>query len=506
MRKLCKLRFGAFAALVISVGAALGASTDPQNDFNAIYGKDLKAAVTPTQKVEFARQLIKDAAPIDDPNFQALLFNKAYELASIVPAGYPVAIQAMDGLAAAQPAQRSFADQKSLGIIERQSRSAAFSERRILSEEYLKRLLALLDHLDDQTAELLLQKSMPIAELAGQGWVTILGDHSREIRIRMAAAKSAESLKEKLQQNPRDAVSAVELVKCLTFQLDKPLEAIPYVSSQDPITRQLLEDASKAPEQLSADQLPRLWSWYQSHANKADRLSRAVSLRRAEEYLKLYLQLHTEPDVARLNASVALQDVVKEISLLHETPSVNINLGELIDPAKDTIAGKWSADGGMITCAAGNSSRLGIPYLPPTEYNFRMTFERSAPAAVFVTFPFGNRQVTWLCSCWDSVTSGFEMIGGKDARANPTMRKLSEVNKPGPHVVEIRVRSDHIAAFVDGSLEVRYMTDGSDLSSDALTGPYSLSIAVGNAPTPTMFSQLELFEVCGKGRQLSLHR
>lgn len=505
MRKLCKPRFGIVAALVVSV--SVGASADPQRDFDAIYAKDLKAAVTPSQKVEFARQLVKDAAALNDSNFQAMLLDRAYELASIVPAGYPVAVQAMDDLAAAQPAQKFLAGQKSLAVVERQCRLGTFSERRICADGYLGRLLPLLDHLDDETAQLLLQKSMPIAELAGRGWVTILGDHSREIRTRLAAAKTAAVLKQKVQQNPRDAASASELVNCLTFELDKPFDAIPYLKPEDTTTKRLLENASNAPQSLSADELWELWNWYKSHAGQGDRLSKAVSLRRAEEYLKLYLQLHSESDVARLNASVALEDVLKEISSLHEASSPIINLSQLIDPAKDTVSGRWSADGGIVTCAPGNSSRIGIPYLPPAEYNFKMTFDRSEPAAVFVTFPFGNRSVTWLCSCWDSVTSGFEMIGGKDARANPTMRKLSELNKPGPHVLEIRVRSDHIAAYVDGSLEVRYMTDGSDLSSDIPpTGPYSLSIAVGNASSSTMFSHLELFEVSGKGRQLAQQR
>jgi hypothetical protein len=491
---------------LIAAGAAAAATSDhdAQKTFDSIYGPSMKAAVTPAKKVDLARQLLREAGPLTDARFQAFLYEKAFELGTAAPAGYPVALEAMDELAKARPDLSAAARQKALSVLARECDVGPMPDRRDAADEYMSRLLPLLHDADDASAEAIVQKSMRIAELAGAGWAAVLGDVSREIRQRQAARRSATTLQAKLQQNPKDPQTLAELVQLLLIDLGQPNEAMAYADSLDAPTRRAITLSAKPLASLSPDEMMELGNWYEQHAMTAQGLRRASALRRARDYFQAYLSAHTQADDGRLRAKVALADIDKAEARDHASKSPMVDLLPLIDPVHDAMTGTWKLDDGKLQPTTGASTRLLIPYEPPAEFNFTATFERTGPIAEFFYFPFARRTVAWTCSCWDGQTSGFEMVVGKDARANSTTRRLPESSKPGPHTVEIRVRVDSISAYLDGKLVVRHLTNGSDLATFGPgTGAYGLGVGVGEwSGPPTVFSRIELFEVNGHGRAL----
>lgn len=482
--------------------AAATSDQDARKTFDSIYGPSVKAAVTPAKKVDLARQLLRDAGPLTDAPFQAFLYEKAFELGTAAPAGFPVALEAMDDLARTRPDLSAAAGQNALSVLARECEVGPLPDRRDAADEYMSRLLPRLHDADDAAAEAMVQKSMRIAELAGGGWAAVLGDVSREIRQRQAARRSATALQAKLQQNPKDPQTTAELVQLLLIDLGQPNEAMPYADSLDAPTRRAVALSARPLASLSPAERMELGNWYEQHATAAQGLRRASALRRARDYFQAYLAAHGQEDDGRLRARVALAEIDKAEARDHASKGPRIDLIPLIDPVRDGIAGTWKLEDGKLQPASGAGSRLLIPYEPPAEYNFTATFERTGPIAEFFYFPFARRTVVWTCSCWDGQTSGFELVEGKDARSNSTTRRLPESSKPGPHTVEIRVRVDSISAYLDGKLVVRHLTNGSDLATfGPATGAYGLGVGDGSG-SPTSFSHIELFEVNGHGRAL----
>src|SRR5829696_1935235 len=107
-------------AVVIALRFTAAAET-PEENFDKLYGEQAKRTLAqrdPKSAGDFAQTLIKDAAELkDDPKFQALVFNKAHEIA-FRGGAYPAAEEAMERLAAAQPALRREAEEKLLLALE----------------------------------------------------------------------------------------------------------------------------------------------------------------------------------------------------------------------------------------------------------------------------------------------------------------------------------------------------------------------------------------------------
>jgi hypothetical protein len=174
-------------------------------------------------------------------------------------------------------------------------------------------------------------------------------------------------------------------------------------------------------------------------------------------------------------------------------PLRKVDLFPHVDPARDTIAGNWRAEGGALMSDASRRARLGIRYAVPREYDFRVQFTQvDGNNCVVQMFTAGNPAALVLGG-WNRTVSGFQQINGKWANINATgVRKLQWENGR-MHTSVVRVRRDRIEAWLDGKLITSYATDGSDLSNRDWGVP-GYEIGLGSEVSSTIFHKIELVE------------
>ncbi|MBI5395018.1 MAG: hypothetical protein HZA91_06940 [Verrucomicrobia bacterium] len=180
-----------------------------------------------------------------------------------------------------------------------------------------------------------------------------------------------------------------------------------------------------------------------------------------------------------------------------------VNLMPLIDPAHDTVAGQWTASGGVLTCAPERFARIEIPFEPPEEYDFAITFCRQDGRETVAQFiSHRGRPQMWNMACDHSTAFGFDVVAGKPATDNSTtFRPGTPLENGRGYRSVLQVRSDGVRAYLDGRLICHWRTDYRDAS---VTPRWQLRrpnvLGVGAYQATTTFQRIELLEITGKGR------
>jgi len=179
-----------------------------------------------------------------------------------------------------------------------------------------------------------------------------------------------------------------------------------------------------------------------------------------------------------------------------------INLLALIDPEKDTVLGKWQKQNGQLSCSTKGVGRLEIPYQPPEEYDFKITFTRVAGNDSIDQYMFkADRHFMWQVGGYSHYL-GFEMINGQGVVTNPsgTQRYPPLVVNGRVHTSEVRVRNTGLSAYLDGQPVCQWNTDYSDMSCFRGFGPRQENLlAFGTIDSWVVFHTVEVREVTGRG-------
>jgi len=494
-----------FVAVVVLICAA---ASGPQESFDHLYASRLKAANTSAQKLEFARGLLKDATALtDDRPFQAFVYEKIYELTATDPLGYSIAYQAMDELVKAQPDLKAQIDDKLTVMLERQSRTGSPAERQAAAGHYVNRSLSQAESYeeagDSEHAITVLQKALPIAQIAGRERAAELGGRMKELRVRQVWEKQASEMSTRLANNPNDAKTALELVRLLVLDMDQPDRAGRIVpKAQDAQLTAAVLLAAKQSDTLMPDQLVRVANWYHEQALKASDTAKYVALRRASRYYGRFLKVYPREDASRLEVKLAFASVQKELSREPAPmPRRVVDLLLLADPKTGAVAGTWASAGSSLLATSTGFAKLAIPYTPPPEYTLRLTFHKPANTSVIVIASSAGHNFAWIVGAVDGTNSGFELVNGKIAKDNGSGVRLSAFRQAGDHTAEISVRDGLITATLDGSLVSRYEGDLSAVTLpvwDDLNGSM-LGIGVEQQGGPTIFQRLELAEFAEQG-------
>lgn len=182
-----------------------------------------------------------------------------------------------------------------------------------------------------------------------------------------------------------------------------------------------------------------------------------------------------------------------------------VNLLKSVNIDKDIVSGDWRIENGKLSCDVAYPATLELPYYPPKEYDFRVTFTIESVGNVGQVLCARGRQFGWYMGAYNNTQAGFQMIDGKAMPENPTgvKVKLFEANRTYTSLVE--VRGDGVKAYVDGTLISQWKTDYKNASlfpQSRLRGTDLLGVwAVG---TRTTFHSIQVREVSGKGAR-SLH-
>ncbi|MBI5684212.1 MAG: hypothetical protein HZC54_03960 [Verrucomicrobia bacterium] len=181
-----------------------------------------------------------------------------------------------------------------------------------------------------------------------------------------------------------------------------------------------------------------------------------------------------------------------------------VNLMPLIDPAIDTVRGKWSMRDNTLVSEPEQFSRIQIPFEPPQEYDFRIVFCRaSGEEDVNQYFSQTGRMAMWIMGAMKNRIFGFQMVGGKGAAANRTTLRTENCLKNGQASTSVlSVRRNGVKACLNGRLISQWVTDFSDASLDDQFWPMpdTRLLGVASHKSQVVFYRIELLELFGKGK------
>jgi len=178
-----------------------------------------------------------------------------------------------------------------------------------------------------------------------------------------------------------------------------------------------------------------------------------------------------------------------------------IDLLAIADPVKDTTRGKW-ARSGITLSTKGDHDQLELPYLPPTEYAFRIDFTPGGNTdTVFMRIAREGKTFRWMMGNNGNQLTNFELIDGKGLDGNKTIRKFKLVTGHR-YVAVIEVLKDKLKAYIDGELIIEWPTDYHEFSigKDGDWRAVDASkLAIGDWTTTTVFHRIEVMELSGTG-------
>ncbi|MCA9038257.1 MAG: protein kinase, partial [Planctomycetaceae bacterium] len=145
-----------------------------------------------------------------------------------------------------------------------------------------------------------------------------------------------------------------------------------------------------------------------------------------------------------------------------------IDLMPLIDPARDSVAGRWQKSGTELTVDSTVGARLAIPTELPAEYDFEIEFTRlNGIHSVAMIFVSNGCQATFDIDAWAQHIAGIQNINGQTIQPedpNPTAVADIRLTNGERYTASVRVRKNRIEASLNHRLLSTYRGDGSDLS------------------------------------------
>ena len=145
-----------------------------------------------------------------------------------------------------------------------------------------------------------------------------------------------------------------------------------------------------------------------------------------------------------------------------------VDLLKLIEPARDSISGGWTRDGGALVSPPGVPfARLQVPYAPPAAYQLTAVVERAAAGDSFsLGLVVGTSQPAVVLDGWNNKKSGIAMVDGRWGDWNETAVDTPDLLKGGQHTIVCRVQPDRIEVQVDQRTLIDWQGDSRRLSID----------------------------------------
>jgi hypothetical protein len=179
-----------------------------------------------------------------------------------------------------------------------------------------------------------------------------------------------------------------------------------------------------------------------------------------------------------------------------------IDLMPLIDPGKDAVVGKWEKKNGELLSGMASRGRIGIPYIPPDEYDVEVQYTRlgNDSNAIILYKPGASQFVLGIG--WHGRHMGFAMINGKSVDGNSTTKAIA-LTKNKTYACRVEVRDTYVRAYMDGKLMIEHKTDYRDFGMHHYWEIGSKNtLGLFDNVSPTRYHKIMLREVKGRGRPL----
>ncbi|HUU91007.1 MAG TPA: hypothetical protein VM238_07340 [Phycisphaerae bacterium] len=458
---ICLVFLAAFA-----VPAAEG--PDARAMFESLYGNDVDKVTRTRDKaddVALAARLLETARGQDvRPPLAAVLCEKAIDLGSTHPDGYDTAVDAAELTIEVAPDTAAKTYERLLTLREQQHRSAKGLDKIGAAETLIESLLVAADaHLeggDASEATGLMQRASRLAR-------AVRSDRQDEIQARMdrlaerlRAERQVEAYEKKLQAAPDDAATRNSLVRLCVVELDDPQRATTFLNDgcAEDLKKYVLAAAKgvgAAPELACLD----LAEWYRGLAEEASEAGKPAVLRRAKAYYERFLDLHEADDLARNQATLALEKVeadLAKLAALTETRVVGpgrwIDLLPLVNIQEDLNKKdqkcRWRDDG--LWVEGHDFVKVAMPCIPQGDYQVRVTFMRPGGtdiSSVSVYVPVGSKpvDVSWT----NKEHAGIGSVKPKPEKGQPGL-VLPKQEHTADITIRVRGNLGDITVLFDG--------------------------------------------------------
>lgn len=130
----------------------------------------------------------------------------------------------------------------------------------------------------------------------------------------------------------------------------------------------------------------------------------------------------------------------------------DVDLLQLIDPVRDARVGEWRKENGALVTSSVPFGRLEIPYIPPSEYELRLTVQRRQGNDSFdIGLAKGQRQVVSILDGWkDGDIAGLDLIDNKGFMENPTTHQGKLLPTGQSRRIVLTVREKQVIVAVEG--------------------------------------------------------
>jgi len=517
--------------------AAVGANP-AEEAFNSVYSADvqrIKAARDPKAAVELATRLIAAAKESkSQPAFQAVLCEKAYELAAPYPSGWPLAIEAMTLLAACVPEKAVQSADCVADVRQRQFEAARGEDRAKAGEALIDSLLkaAELRAQAGSVAEAgaIYKRAQAIATAVKSDRRPAIEAKARDLAQAARNAADAAILKKQLEAAPGDAAVREKLVRLCLVGLDDPATAARYVDGiTDATLCKFVAAVAKGIEAAPEVACIEIGNWYACLAETAPGGgSKAAMLSRARTYYMRFLELHMTDDMQRTMVVATVRKVEAEIAKLsappepaaaasHQPPAGSkaaeakkgIDLLALVDLTKDVVKGDWQRQAAALQVAAkGGPMLLVIPVKPCGSYELEARFVRTdGKGTVIAVLPVGSKSVALSMSWNKGQVSGLDQIHGKGPKDNETCVKPGALQNNHEYALLMKVLVEgtnaQVAVSLDGKPYISWQGPVSALGLYSnLRLPHGGCLGLGACDATVVFGSARLRMLSGEAKPL----
>ncbi|MCY2930139.1 MAG: LamG domain-containing protein [Planctomycetota bacterium] len=296
---------------------------DAPADYKAVFGEEERTVLAAGggASVKFAAKLLDAAKGVGkQPDFQALLCEKAYEFGMKEPTGYSVAIDAMKLLGEAAPDKKALAQKRILEASELRFTRSPRADRKRLGEELIDLWLAAGD---EQAAAGALtnalasyNKAVEVAKGAAPARAGEVSDKIKQTTAAIELEAKLANLRKRLKDSPKSVPTRTSLILAYLGEADDPAEAAKLLSDDlDAKFRTYLPLAARPVGELAESACWELANWYPELAEKVSSpAGKGVLLGRAKACGERFLELHADHDVARLKGTSLLAKIDKELA------------------------------------------------------------------------------------------------------------------------------------------------------------------------------------------------
>jgi len=464
------------AVICLTVAGAAGdpGAADLDAQFKALFGDEIRRAaktLDPRDDAKLAGAFLHAAALLEDRRgLKILLYEKAAEFGSKDAEGYAMALKALDLLARNAPDKAGGCETMRLAIFRARFVAARGTDRAAAAEKFLDQLIIVGDvrTREGKHAEALAlyRQAATVAKVYGDTLKAEIAKKIKSAGNQVAIEQRRKTLKAKLNKDPSNMSVREQLVMLELLDFDSPARAMKLLKDDmDESLRTYVSLAAGPVAENNEAACLELGEWYRELLKRSVRTTaRTTAIVRAFVYYHHFLSVHKARDVKRIAAQLALNSLKEQADkagiTLPGQDSGWIDLLKPIVPAKHGILGRWTRQGGQLTCSCEKRGLIGIPVTVWGSYDLRLSFTVRRGHESAVILPVGAGYVSLTLGGWAGKYSGLCDVDRRDpSQGNPTTVRSKD--RQGPlrlgvkAAVEVNVRVIGDRARITASLNGR---------------------------------------------------